>query len=1683
MNPAPGKKVYWFILVSWLLAGGFLIFARHAGAQTPGANLNLGIQPFLPLTGLGNPDIREVIAGIIKIFLSLLGIIALVIMLYGGFLYMTAGGDVEKVTRAKKLIAQAVIGLIIILSAYGITSFVLRQLEVATGIGTTGGGGPGGGGGAGGLPPDAFVVKGIAPQGKINIRNVVVRITFSRNVDQASVQQNVTIKKQADLSDVAGKFTVVDRSVEFVPDADCPAPNNDRKCFDSDTQFVVDISTSLTSLDGKSLICGLGGSSCRAVFITGNLIDVEPPKVNITNPIDGQSVSADAQVLLESTSTDDGGISQIKYKVDDQTVDVDTPTSDVSPLSYKSTGNWDTTGVTPGTTHTLTAVVSDIDSNETTSAAVGVVVRAAHCFNAVQDADESAIDCGGKECGACTGGACSKNSDCADGVCIGGKCLELPQITDLNPADGAPGNLITLKGINFGTSEGKVEFLGNVNDPNDDVTAALASCKDSWLDTQVIIEVPQGAASGPLKITSAAGLYDQTNDSRGFKGDFEINTITRPGICQITPAEGETGIETAIDGKGFGTNKDTVLFGGVKSSDIVQWSPEKITGIVVPTVNDGSVDVVVGVNNEKSNAVQFQVDKSLDQPVINTVNPVSGAAGEYITISGSNFGADTGTVKFLNVTTGVETLADTTFPTDCGTNYWHDAYIIVKVPGADVGSYKIKVIRDNKKESNSVDFTINHAPLTPGICFVDPDNGPAATTVNIYGERFGTAQGKVRFFDRQEDGNISGWTDESVKVDVPTAAKTGPMELIDVAGTLSNSVNFTIGSCTVNSCAAGDECCTNGSCQEKGSCPTVAPECTYSWLFSTGPLGSDAPTVVDDPSCRDGNPQSPTPYHDTTDACINAQMSARFDRNMREATLDTKNIFYVKCGTNGDFNSADCGADPLPATIQIISRDTSEEGFLLKPTNQFDADTWYQVTIKNDVQSDEGVNMVDDYVWHFKTAADGSLCHVDFVQVVPEKDTIVELNGTQEYTGLPTAANCNILDPDSYSWRWASSDPTRATVGNDTDSTTIATALAETEPQQPVHIAGAIPSESKDGFGELTIDFANPQVIQVWPDCDTACINAKIGARFSQNMNKDTFTNATVKIFSCDDAACDTKLTPIALDSIVYDPVNFDVLVTPSGGLLAPNQPYRGIIYGGDKGVKGISNTTLVGLNFNSTGQGDDDSYSWIFQTQDSKEVCAVDRVEVNPTNLDVYLIGLDSNYSSDAFSAPDKCSADGEALNPFFYDWAWLSTQTDVATVTDQNILPANKVDAFIDPLQVATSQGQGTTTIQAGTETKAGEGQLNVICGFSKDGECPAPATLQTYGVGSDTCCWPRPKVVATNPMDGATDVCRNALIEADFNAYLSQPSVNANTYILEGNYGSSPCPDIAGVTSVPEQQPDGSVVNWCRWPGTPYLEVTGTHNSSAMFEVTSFMEPNRTYRVRLVGDKNLSDDQKDGIQNDVGVAMNGDYTFTFSVGTDICKVEAVDIAVMPPGTPIQKDLFTCAGRDDCPNDQLPPDSQNPGAPGNQHVYFARARDHRGFLLPATYSWQVSGDDVISEFPDQGQLGFVTSKATNGEALVTVNAVAKPPTEGNAANSQDVEVFICDNPWPAIDTFPYSDNSGNPLACQPGQTCPYTNYSLLYCRDAGDPGLDGDLPSLQPSTAKPGTGDLIKQFLFTIK
>lgn len=118
------------LLLTPAIAGAQPEKGQGGGGQGGISATELGLY-YGEATGLGTQSLQATITSIIRVALSLLGIVALVIVLMGGFKWMTAGGSEDKVKEAKRLIFQGIIGMAIVLAAFAITTFVVESLTTA----------------------------------------------------------------------------------------------------------------------------------------------------------------------------------------------------------------------------------------------------------------------------------------------------------------------------------------------------------------------------------------------------------------------------------------------------------------------------------------------------------------------------------------------------------------------------------------------------------------------------------------------------------------------------------------------------------------------------------------------------------------------------------------------------------------------------------------------------------------------------------------------------------------------------------------------------------------------------------------------------------------------------------------------------------------------------------------------------------------------------------------------------------------------------------------------------------------------------------------------------------------------------------------------------------------------------------------------------------------------------------------------------------------------------------------------------------------------------------------------------------------------------------------------------------------------------------------------------------------
>jgi cytochrome bd-type quinol oxidase subunit 2 len=105
--------------------------ANIGGNLACGSNLSTTTGDCQDDTATGTERIQTIVTTIVNIFSIVVGIVAVIMIVVGGFKYITSGGDSGNITSAKNTIVYAVIGLVIVALAQFIVQFVLNKVNSA----------------------------------------------------------------------------------------------------------------------------------------------------------------------------------------------------------------------------------------------------------------------------------------------------------------------------------------------------------------------------------------------------------------------------------------------------------------------------------------------------------------------------------------------------------------------------------------------------------------------------------------------------------------------------------------------------------------------------------------------------------------------------------------------------------------------------------------------------------------------------------------------------------------------------------------------------------------------------------------------------------------------------------------------------------------------------------------------------------------------------------------------------------------------------------------------------------------------------------------------------------------------------------------------------------------------------------------------------------------------------------------------------------------------------------------------------------------------------------------------------------------------------------------------------------------------------------------------------------------
>ncbi|MBI4599881.1 hypothetical protein HY732_03075 [Candidatus Uhrbacteria bacterium] len=113
--------------ISYLICCAYLFLAENAHAAI--TSDQTGLKKTAEQATLNTAvSVEKYVGGIISAILGIIGVIFLILIVYGGMLWMLAEGDETKIGKARGFIFHSIIGLILVFSAYAITNFVVDIL-------------------------------------------------------------------------------------------------------------------------------------------------------------------------------------------------------------------------------------------------------------------------------------------------------------------------------------------------------------------------------------------------------------------------------------------------------------------------------------------------------------------------------------------------------------------------------------------------------------------------------------------------------------------------------------------------------------------------------------------------------------------------------------------------------------------------------------------------------------------------------------------------------------------------------------------------------------------------------------------------------------------------------------------------------------------------------------------------------------------------------------------------------------------------------------------------------------------------------------------------------------------------------------------------------------------------------------------------------------------------------------------------------------------------------------------------------------------------------------------------------------------------------------------------------------------------------------------------------------------
>ncbi len=1677
----PKSHFLWTMILSIFVLAIVVFLLPHGALADDLYGVNYGAG-----TGLASEDLRITVVKVIRAILGALGVIALVLVLYAGFIWMTSGGSAEKIAQAKKIMVNAAIGLIIIMMAFAIVQYVFKVLS---GEGGSGGPGSGGycvtgtcsgclrcvdgqnyqcqescgntcvcGGGSGG-GNTIFSINEVQTSHGASLNNNLsaqksnvywcskIQTVFNHDIDSASVDSAssdpvllsdaLRINTLATPAEVAGgTWNTYGNTLVFTP-------LNNVFQFKS-ALHTSHFPTSLKDSSNRSLSACALGADCNSS---------PPPDFTWNFYVGSEGDSVRPRVASASPKLD------IPY---DENVSRD------PIISINFSENVDAS--------TLFSVNSDIPNP-------------AHFTLEEIDANGNVV--------------ATLNNNTLSGK-IDGQSFIIHLVSP-NLLKSFTSYRISVRDIS--------DLCGNAIEPNpvqwefttNDRVPGVESNYPSNNSGDICPDIHPA-------INFNTSMYEQVveltmTNSGGYQANFRLS----PHQSSVVNSYGTFRVVDAGDpaSPGYNLNDHFRAYEFIPARDLAV-----NTSYHVSVVTDKILDADRNVLTKSWDFTTSDLQNCVCSPYLSSLSKETGPVGECLTIYGQCFQGTTeksaaiNTINFGSATL-IPNIAD----------YASD-YVAMAVPtGLSVGAQSVTIninytypgANNDILSSNAVNFSITAGPEATGPCLwsVRPNSGDRGSKVELSGIRFkefGTTH-EAHFTPSAtaiyQVTSASDWTDTSVRnVVVPASAIDGQVNLKNNQGE-SNPVPFNVNFCGDGGLDSGEECDganLNGKACSDFSFAGGSLSCDNSCrLITTG--CSNAPSVVENGVCRlvcqggdhpnascsssadclgtdplpdgacviaTGGLPSPNPRPGVTNVCLNAAISAEFNTDIRSSSLSSANIYLQKCNNE---NCADDNSDPsnvqsgvidnhIPASLFI----SGTRSFLLTPTNNLEPNATYQVTLSRNITGVNNQSMLNDYLWHFTTKSSNAPCPLDSVRVNPS-DLTVGSNISVSYTGEAVAplasTNCSLINGSGYTWNWQLVDNNNPSIG--VSLTGSGQNVTVTSGRTPGSVRVEASAEGKKGSGNLNIVIdgceSDPTICgRECPGsvCDTATkrctpvINSLSpstgpkgrwvtlqGCYFKSDPGQVEFGSAVVTTYPCDGKWTDKEIIIEVPDSSYTIPSSLPVFVTDKYNLRNASPRFYSLISSCSPGVA-VPSTGLPG-------------------------VCSLD------PNMGKWGDGTILNGENFSATAVVNFSGSSGLLPGTINSWTATAIGTKV---------PANTITG---PVSVSVG-GCASNAVNFALSS----GSVGSPC--DKDtvaASCQSDNSLCWPGLVCDRltcqCATPSRVNIIAGSLSPATNStpCRNAVIRATFDQLMDHGTLNSNNIKVWSETVSS-CSDPINVSQANQnflarlwskiknifRPSQVKAADGCPIQGTisVYDVDSGSENCSTAdgctvitFSPRLLMAGNSDYAVTIKGGT-------DGVKSALGGELNTNttlsgnlgsaYQWKFGAGNEICQIHHVDVDITYHSgnrditrAKANNDYFVCAGRNNCPDDI------DPNASGNQHRYLATAKSSDGQVVQAAYAWSKDDPEELVMIASLSTVATsITPAKKNGQSTVSVVASDFDTNDeihyGTSTASIAITNFICDNPWPSYHTgFPFTDSDSN---CR-SRNCLDMTFSTYYCRDAG--------------------------------